>query len=413
LLNHAARACPSARRTKPNRLAAPGGEEAPTIMFLSFSAPARRARANLASVARVTVSVIAATSSVGMPTRANAAAPTHADQAASPAEASQSNPYDVEHYVPTDLDHVRYTIYPHMSTSSSSAGTLQNLSGDLHEIDAQAAVPITANGGKTRLVVGLNYVYTRYALAGLETATLSGAEGTETLQTSPVPSDLHAITAIVNLTQAMGDRWSASVGLKPGLYSDLRVVDSSSFSLQGGAAFVYRASSDFRIGLGLSYQSRFGAPLLLPVGILDWHIAGPLRLSVTAPESAQLLVVPNDRVVLSVFGRVSGGSYRIHPDATLKQTDPANGETTTQQVPFTYNLSYSTISVGAGARLRIVDGLYAALEVPVALNRKWEADNLCWDSAGHTQCVDGPSTVNLANAGNVSIGATAGFEVRY
>lgn len=348
-----------------------------------------------------------------MPTTSHAAAPAHADHEAPPAEASQGDPYDVEHYVTNDLDHVRYTIYPHMSTSSSSANTLQNLSGDLHEVDAQLAFPFTANGGKTRLVAGLNYVYTRYALAGLQTATLSGADGTETLQASPVPQDLHAITALLSLTQAMGDNWIASIGLKPGIYSDLRIVDSSSFSLQGRAAFVYRASKDFRIGLGLSYQSRFGSPLLLPLGILDWHIGGPVRLAVAAPESAELLIVPNDRLVFNLFGRVTGGSYRIHPDATLKQTDPASGQTTTQAVPFTYDLSYSTISVGAGARVRIADGLYAAVEVPVALNRKWEADNLCWDSAGRTQCVDGPSTVDLANAGKVSVGATAGFEIRY
>jgi hypothetical protein len=342
-----------------------------------------------------------------------AAPPARPDHEAAPEEASPPNAYDVDHYTPTDLDHVRYTIYPHMSTSSSSANSLQNLSGDLHEVDAQVAFPITANGGKTRLVAGLNYVYTRYALSGLQTATLSGADGTETLQASPVPQDLHAITALLSLTQAMSDRWTAAIALKPGIYSDLRVIDSSSFSLQGKAAFVYRASKDFRIGLGLSYQSRFGSPQLLPVGILDWHIGGPVRLSVTAPESAELLIVPNDRLVFNLFGRVTGGSYRIHPDATLKQTDPASGQTTTEPVPFTYDLSYSTISVGAGARVRIADGLYAALEVPVALNRKWEADNLCWDSAGRAQCVDGPSTVDLANAGKVSVGATAGFEVRY
>jgi hypothetical protein len=348
-----------------------------------------------------------------VPAIASAAAPARSAETPPAEEApAASSKYDVDHYAPADLDHLRYTLYPAMSTSSTSANTLQDLSGGLHEVDAQVAVPITANGGKTRLVAGLNYVYTRYALSGLQTATLASADGTEILTTSPVPQDLHAITAILSLTQAMGDHWVASFGMKPGLYTDLRQVDASSFSLQGGASFVYVASKDLRLGFGLSYQSRFGSPLLLPVGILDWHIGGPLRLHVTAPDDAELLLIPNDRLVLNLFGRVTGGAYRIHPDATLTSTSPASGQTT-QAVPFAYDLSYSTIAVGAGARVRLGGGVYATLEVPLALNRKWEADKLCWDNAGHTECVDGPSSVNLSNVGKLSLGVTAGFEVRY
>jgi hypothetical protein len=177
-------------------------------------------------------------------------------------------------------------------------------------------------------------------------------------------------------------------------------------------------SDTVTVGLGLSYESHFGTALLLPSLTLNWYMGGGFRFRAVVLDDAELFWAANDRLVFNLFGRVTGGAYRVHPDATLNQVNPTTGQASAQPVSYAYDLAYSTISAGAGARLRLFDGFYAFAEAPLALNRRWDASNLCWNSTGpnggQTQCVNGPTSVSLANvSGKYSMGVTGGFELRF
>jgi hypothetical protein len=110
-----------------------------------------------------------------------------------------------------------------MKATSSAPASLQSLSGDLHEADVQVKVPIVENEGKTTIVLGLGYTYTHYQLSGLRADQQPTIDPNDTVTVSPVPTDLHAITASVGLSQRLSRDWSMVVSLKPGIYSDLRV----------------------------------------------------------------------------------------------------------------------------------------------------------------------------------------------
>jgi hypothetical protein len=322
--------------------------------------------------------------------------------------------YSPEHYHVGDNAHVRYTLYPNMSAQSTTGASLANLAGSLHELDAKLIYPVMLNSGKTVVLVGFDYTYTRYQLTGLMDATLMAPSGPDTITFSPVPQDLHAINVVVGLNQALSRTWSALVLLKPGIYSDFHVWDGAALSIQGVATFTYHPIRSFALGFGFSYTSRFGTALLLPLLEMNWYMGAGFRLVASLPDAIELVAVPHSRVAINLFGRVGGGAYRIHPNATLSHTDPT-GQSTMSAVLFAYDLSYSTISVGVGLRIRLGGGLWLATEAPVALNRKWDGTNLCWDNgAGQTLCHNGPSSVNLANVGSkVSMGFTGGFEYRY
>jgi len=309
---------------------------------------------------------------------------------------------------------VLYTLYPGMRATSGAPASLQSLRGDLHEADVSLGVPIVENQGKTIVRVGLGYTYTRYQLTGLQPAQQPTLDPNDTVTlSSPVPTDLHAVTASVSLWQPLGRDWAMVVSLKPGIYSDMRTWDWGAFSLQGLSEVSWRISDSVSAGLGFSYTSRFGQALLLPVLQIDWNMGGGFRLAFLAPDSGRLAYQPTDWLTLDLFGRVSGGAYRVHPDATLSQVSPS-GQTTTQGVSFAYDLAYSTVSVGAGLRVRLAPGFYVFAESPFALSRRWDASNLCWDNAGKTQCVDGPTSVSLANVnGKYSLGVNGGVELRF
>jgi hypothetical protein len=309
---------------------------------------------------------------------------------------------------------VRYTLYPAMKATSSAPTSLQSLSGDLHEADAQLRVPIVANEGKTIVLVGLGYTYTHYDLSGLHNALQPTLDPNDTVTVSPVPTDLHAITASVGLAQRLSKHWSMLISLKPGMYSDMRAWDSSALGLQGLSEVSYHASDDFTVGLGFSYESKFGTALLLPLLQLNWNMGAGFRFVAVVPSGVDLLYQPTNWLAFDLFGRVTGGAYRIHPSATLNQADPTTGQTSTQAVSFAYDLAYSTISVGPGIRARLFEGFYAFAEAPLALKRRWEASNLCWNSGGKTECVDGPTSLDLTNLnGKYSIGVTGGLEQRF
>jgi hypothetical protein len=324
--------------------------------------------------------------------------------------------YSPERYHVADNAHVLYTLYPNMSTqlSSTTPASLASLAGSLHELDAKLIYPVVLNSGKTIVLVGFDYTYTGYQLTGLMNATLQTASGTDTVTFSPVPQNLHAVSVVVGLSQALTRTWSAAVTLKPGIYSDFRVWDGAAVFAQGAATFTYRPSRSFALGFGVSYQSKFGTALVLPVLDINWYMGKGFRLVANLPEAIQLVAVPHDRIAISLFGRVKGGAYRIHPTAALNHTD-ATGMTTTSTVPFAYDLSYSTIALGVGLRVRLSGGLWLATEAPLALNRKWDGTNLCYDNGNNqTLCNNGPSSVNLANVGSkLSVGFTGGFEYRY
>jgi hypothetical protein len=309
----------------------------------------------------------------------------------------------------------RYTLYPGMKATSGAPAALQGLNGDLHEADVSVGVPIVENQGKTIVRVGLGYTYTRYQLAGLQPAQQPTLDPNDTVTlSSPVPTDLHAVTASVSLWQPLGRDWAMIITLKPGIYSDMRVWDLGAVTLQGLSEVSWRISDSLSAGLGFSYTSHFGQALLLPVLQVNWNMGGGFRFAFLAPENGQLSWQPTDWLTLNLFGRVSGGAYRVHPDATLRQVDPATGQTSTQAVSFAYDLAYSTLSVGAGVRLRLARGFHVFAESPFALNRRWDASNLCWDAAGKTQCVDGPTSVSLANVnGKYSLGVNGGVELRF
>jgi hypothetical protein len=333
------------------------------------------------------------------------------DEVPSPTDEDRYSP---ERYHVGDNFHVRYTLYPNMSAQSTTAASLANLAGSLHEVDTKLIYPVVLNSGRTIVLAGFDYTYTRYQLTGLMNAALMTPSGTDTVTFSPVPQDLHAVNVIVGLSQALSRTWSAMVLLKPGIYSDFRVWDGAALSIQGVATFTYRPLRSFALGFGFSYTSRFGTAQLLPVLEINWYMGAGFRLVASLPEAIELVAVPHNRVAINLFGRVAGGAYRIHPSATLNHTD-ATGQTTMSAVPFSYDLSYSTISVGVGLRIRLGGGLWLATEAPLALNRTWDGTNLCWDNgAGQTQCTNGPRSVNLANLNSkLSMGLTGGFEYRY
>lgn len=360
---------------------------------------------------RLALVVLAAAATAGADEPA--APSTEPAKSPAPAKADPLPPrFRPENYGVVDLEHVRYTMYPRMSIGSAPDPSLANLHGDLHELDAQLLYPAVLRSGDTTLLAGFNYTYTHYALSGL-TDLVSKTNSGDVVRLQPVPSDLHALVLVFGLVQRLAAKWTLVLQLKPGVFGDFRTFDQGAISLQGIGLFTYRPSARFSVGLGFAYQSKFGTPLAVPLLELNAYLGAGFRLYLLLPDNAQLLFTPHHRLVLSLFGRVGGGLYRIHPDATLTTT-ASNGQTSTAPVSYYYDLSYSTISAGIGVRVRLVDGLYLAVEVPVAIHRTWDANQLCLRIGGQRQCNDGPISTDMANLpGSLSLGGTVALEYHY
>lgn len=151
----------------------------------------------------------------------------------------------------------------------------------------KASVASPATSGVLFNTVAMDYRWTRPFFStpaaftfrpAAEIWFLSGPGGVD------LPEQLYKFAFDFQLDIPVNERWGVSVGITPGLWSDLIVVDKHSFRLPARALLTHRFSDTLFVAAGLVYTDNIRRNLL-PAGGLIWDPTDKWHLELLYPRS--------------------------------------------------------------------------------------------------------------------------------
>lgn len=140
--------------------------------------------------------------------------------------------------------------------------------GDLQRVRARVSVPLSSamdDKGQPRVW----------------TLTLSASHGwleNEGLARELNPARILNANLSVSHMRSIGEKWTLIASLGAGIYAPTDYVTFKSVLANGGAIFAYRLADNLSIGLGAGLTNAYGAPMIVPMGYLDWRLKGRVEV---------------------------------------------------------------------------------------------------------------------------------------
>jgi hypothetical protein len=160
------------------------------------------------------------------------------------------------------------------------------------QVGLEVAIPL---GGEWNLLLG--GAYERFDFSG-------GADF--------LPEELQGVSGLIGLELIRDGRRGVYITARPGVYA-AGDLEHGAFDVPIILAAGYRVTDSFSVVGGVSVSFIRQYPVLPIVGAI-WRISDDLTLDLTLP-APQLVIELSETVELGVGGRITGGSYRMDPDA--------------------------------------------------------------------------------------------------
>ena len=76
----------------------------------------------------------------------------------------------------------------------------------------------------------------------------------------------------------LSEDWMLIASLGAGVYAPTDYVSFKSVLANGGAIFAYRLTDNLSVGLGAGLTNSYGAPMVVPLGYLEWRLKGRVEV---------------------------------------------------------------------------------------------------------------------------------------
>lgn len=206
------------------------------------------------------------------------------------------------------------------------------------------SIPKTYNDKATVMLNGIDYTYVHSLVDGDDDRS----------------SNLHKISYSFGLVQQLTEEWKVTSFLIPTLASDFREgIDSDDFIMQAAVSFIRKKSETFTYGLGLSINTRFGEPLLMPLFQLKKKYA-KTEVDMILPAYISVLRRSN-KIYYGGALVVNGGQFNTH----RKQADGTYLE----------RVDYSRVLLGPKVLYRINKFLVAEVYGGAVAGRTYKIKN--------------------------------------
>jgi hypothetical protein len=141
-----------------------------------------------------------------------------------------------------------------------------------------------------------------------------------------ISADLHPdriLNTTVSLTYLtpIGNKWSLLAVLGGGIYSNPSQITANSILGSGGTVFIYHVLNNLDIGVGVGVTNSYGAPMVLPMGYVNWQLDGKYEAKVSMLENMEIsgAVKLNDFFKLRLIGfELDGMSAVMNVDGKSK-----------------------------------------------------------------------------------------------
>lgn len=242
------------------------------------------------------------------------------------------------------LGGINYSYYPSVGIKEANS----NRKVLLEEKEIFANIPLQFYDGKLTLINGFKF------------GILSPEIENNTLQNDE--RDLYHIGYSLSLIRAFDTNWLAIAILSPSISSDLkRTGPSNDFSkellFQGSLLLQKTVHDNYKYGLGASYTTKFGSPLLLPLAQFSYK-KGSLNFDALIPAKIELYYdfLP-EKFTAGIQVAVDGSEYEI--------LDTIND-------PSIDAIRFSRINFGPKLEYRLTGPLHLSLSTGLTTNRKFE-----------------------------------------
>ena len=238
------------------------------------------------------------------------------------------------------ISHARY--------SASALNDYPDTDIDYVETGGFLTIPLISKDSSDIFVNLLSY---KQLNAGLNNSVL--------YDTKRVEQDYHVASYTLNWIHRFGKKWLMLTSVNPTLSSDLEEKISGDDFLVLGALMLRRTAHPvWKWGIGISYNTGFGRPLLMPVAELSYRKM-PFSFSALLPVSVTALYHrPSDRLRMGVQAALDGSYFNLGvPDVIPGQTAPVD------------KVEYSRINIGPVVDIRVVGNFRMELAGGVSTNR--------------------------------------------
>lgn len=218
----------------------------------------------------------------------------------------------------------------------------------------QFASPLKAD--KTYLLNKIQYTYFNYD-ADFDRNTLDSEK------------DFHAIEYTLGLIHMFPKKWRAVATVSPMLSSDFEEsISSDDFLFQASALVIKRSSPNFEYGFGLTYTTKFGDPLLLPVLKMTYHKNNWTTL-VSLPSYMSHYYNMNEETKVGLKAAVYGNAFNATFDEGFSSSD-------------INRLIYSRITVGPEFQTKLYKNLYLNASSGVSIRNILEVQDTDLNTIG-------------------------------
>ena len=104
------------------------------------------------------------------------------------------------------------------------------------------------------------------------------------------PDEVLNTTLTISHTRPLSERWSLQASLGAGIYAMPDEIRWQSILANGAVFFIYRLHDNLSIGLGGGLTNSYGAPILLPMGYLNWKTNGRYNVIIDIANAPKVKV---------------------------------------------------------------------------------------------------------------------------
>lgn len=184
---------------------------------------------------------------------------------------------------------------------------------------------------------------------------------------APVPEKLGSVALLLGYRMPVSDQWSATLTLRPGVYSDFEDVSGRDFNLPVLLTATYVQSRELAWVFGLNVNL-FNENPVLPAAGVRWQFAPGWTFALGYPRTGFSYQV-DDRLSLGFGATADGGSYHVG-----RRMAPGIRRTL---------LDFTEYRVGVSATWRLAENLAVTADAGTVLRREFDYFDKGWGVHGN------------------------------
>lgn len=116
------------------------------------------------------------------------------------------------------------------------------------------------------------------------------------------PSQILNANISVSHIRNLNESWMLIASLGAGIYAPTNNVSFKSVLANGGAIFAYQLTDNFSVGLGAGLTNSYGAPMVIPMGYLNWQSSGrvEVQLNISNIVKANVKIKATEKMTIDI-----------------------------------------------------------------------------------------------------------------